>query len=496
MTDYNDKIESGELTPSEAIYLRDKHPITPLGLPKEFNIDALQPKQAEVLNRGDVRFSQDPVDSVTMMILQSLSSDGSLFFIANKAAEMVIGNGVYPELEPLNHDKDETLTIEGDEEKKAIAYLKERDAHVGKSESGVSFHLSFDQVVDAVCKLLMVYHRVAVKKHYGASGAISPDGSPNGDWPDVLEVIHPRDLGIIGLDKYGSVNSIYRNQPFFERLDSKQLIYAYNGFEGVQIHNAQGFGAPAGLGLVSSQRLLNKIENEDLPALLRVCWTGIPLIVYHTPGATAEKRREYIQSISDQLTAGGPMIISADPEQFAVHNLNINAKIKEILDLWVALHKKAAAEYGIPSTFISDDAEANRSTLPQKMHISLETGLRPRQRRLARVFEEQWYAPEFERVFPHLAKKYRVRMMFKSLNMESLAERVEAIVNASNIYRLTPSAFGKYIGLEHYGQDVDKEWIELQKKQLTQPTPNGSKVNVHQTDKGGKQVGKKYPSDK
>jgi len=413
---------------------------------------------SKTLDLTDDYYAVDTLDGATMEMHQSIASDGPLAHICNFYTELVMGTGFRAELERIPQPGDkvgEAPPEPSGEELEAIMFLAAADMHPGSTGSGL--WPSLFSAVGQLVKLTTVYHRACIVKHMSVPGgkAMEWGGKERKSVPQGLEVVHPRDLGMVGLNRQKVPVSIYRNMPF-DRLDLDSLIYVSSALEGCHVHNSAGYGLSPMSGCVDAARLYDKVEKEDLPAVTRVSWTKIPLIFVNMPGGDPARKRAALARLAGLINGGGPTLVGLDPESVKVEDIKMDPIVAELDQLKSTLLNYMAAHMNLPQVMVGEK-DTTRASSSAKSNLMIQGSIQPRRVRLGEILAAHWYMPMLRAEYPEVAKKWRVRVVFDNLDTESLAQKVEAI-NAIDASRpLTDGAYGRMLNIQGFEAMVDQK---------------------------------------
>lgn len=441
---------------------------------------------------GGVLPFQDPIyavntlDGAMMEMHQSVASDGPLAHICNFFTELVMGTGFRPEMVPVpqkGDDPDEPREP-GPEEDEAVAFLRAADCHPGTS--GNAMWPSLFEAVTQLVKLTTVYHRACIVKHGTIDGGetMSWDGEECAMVPQGLEVVHPMDLGMVGLNEQRVPVSIYRTGFSMERLALPRLIYASGSLEGCHVHNAPGFGLSPMSGCIDAARLFDKIEKEDLPAALRTAWTRIPLIFVNLPGGEGPRKMQLLRNLAAQLNAGGPTLVGIDPNNVEVEDLDMDPSLDKMLEIRTGLLNYMAAHMNLPQVSVGEK-DTTRAASAAKSNLMVQGSIQPRRDRLGELLSRSWYMPILKEKYPDVAKKWRVSVVFDNLDTESLAQKVEAINGIMASFALKGWAYGRLLNIKGFDRMIDQELQKKRQEAELAPTDSSGAPA-----KGGKNPGK------
>lgn len=447
-----------------------------------FPMEGSSPGQAPL---SDERYAVDTLDGVMMEMHQSVASDGPLSHICTLFTELVMGTGFRPELVPIpepGDDPDEDREHD-DECRDAIAFLRAVDMQQGDDRSGL-WPSMFGAVAQLV-KMTTVYHRACLIKHGAGAGPAPTFGGEELDTvPRALEVVHPRDMGMVGLDSRNVPRSIYRNLPMWDRLNLEDIIYLHSMVEGSHVHNSWGFGLSPISGCIDAARLHDKIEKEDAPAALRVSWTNIPLVFANLPGGEGPQKAEQLRRLSSQLHGGGPTFVALPPESVKVEDLKMQPALDPMREWKAALLNYMAAHVGLPQVAVSEK-DTTRAATSGKSNLMVQGTIQPRRERVGECLARQWYLPMLRERYPNVAKSWRVRVVFDNLDTESLAQKVEAISALDASWALKVTAAGRLLNIQGFKSMVD----ETLRRQRNEAQVAGPEDSSGAPARGGKNPG-------
>jgi len=406
----------------------------------------------------DRHYATNTLDGAMVEMHQSLASDGPLAHICNFYVELVMGTGFRPELEPMPMPGDDPDSPRecGGEELDAMAYLQAADLHQGEA-SGALWPSMFSAVSQLV-KLTTVYHRACIVKHGSATGGapMAWNGEECKEVPVALEVVHPRDLGMVGLNDQKVPVSIYRNWPGMERIPLPKCVYMTADLEGCQVYNSAGYGLSPMSGCVDAARLYDRLEKQDLPAVAQTSWTRIPLVFVNLPGGDVPERARLLRELSSQIAPGGPCMVGLDPESVKVEDLDMKPVLADMDNLRVSLLNYMAAHMNLPQVSVGEK-DTTRASSSAKSNLMVQGSIQPRRNRVGELLARKWYMPMLRARYPKVAREWRVRVVFDNLDTESLAQKVEAINGIMANFALKKSSYGRLLNIHGFENMVDEE---------------------------------------
>lgn len=407
----------------------------------------------------DEFYATNTLDGAMMEMHQSLASDGPLAHMCNFYTELVMGSGFWPELVPRpapGDDPEEERELDR-EAADAQGFLRAVDAHQGSARSGL--WPSMFGAVSQLVKLTTVYHRACFVKHGPLGTRAEPlhwGGEEVRDVPVCLEVVHPRDLGMVGLNAQKVPVSIYRNWPIMSRIPMEDMVYMSADLEGCHLHNSAGYGLPPVSGCIDAARLLAKIDQEDLPTLLRTSWTNIPLVFANMPGGDGRRKREQLRQLAASLSGGGPTLVGLPPDQVKVEDLKMNASMVDMDTVRSSLLNYMAAHMNLPQVSVGE-RDTTRAASSAKSNLMVQGSIQPKRERVGEALSRQWYGPILRSRYPKVAREWQVRVVFGNLDVESLAQKVEAINGIMASFALKARAYGQLLNIRGFDRMVDQE---------------------------------------
>jgi len=408
---------------------------------------------ADSFNRSWV-YSENPETEAEIQIHTALCSDGILGMLVNLHCALVMGRGFRFELEPIEPPEDGESPRKkiGTLERSIEACLNEAGRHCARR--GGALRPTLVEAVERLNKITMVHNRGCIVMH--GESTMEWKGQRIRGIPAALEVVHPSDLGMVALDETRHPTFVFRNAPWNDGIDLARTMYLWNAVEGAHIKYAEGHGISPIAPAVPAARVVDKMDNEDYPVVFRVGWTGVPLFVYGMPGALSGRRAEALQALVSNYVAGGPMVLAADPEKVAVHNLEPKPQIDAMNSTREMLVAYCAHVVGLPAMSVTEGG-TGRATSTARSTMTQQGTIEPRRMVLARLVSARFGQPILERNWPDVAKKWRVKVVFDAHDAESLAQKVEAANGIMAAWPITRKAYGSIIGISGFEEMGDEE---------------------------------------
>ena len=279
--------------------------------------------------------------------------------------------------------------------------------------------------------------------------------------PNVLKVLHPRDIGFVQID-----------QPTL-KLKGCSLMFATDVIEAADmlymehnpdspIYNGKYYGYSKMHRMIGHGRALRKLVDRDFPNVASIGYAGFSIIAFKedTKGTNAEVDQN--TTFVNTMTVGSPNATTLkDPEHdMKVHNVDTDPKISEMIEM-AHFHAEAAAKSAeVPTTLISKEKDPNRDTLLGVLRIFNENVVRRERIKIGKTFQQQWYMPNFRIIYKDkedILEQFHVEAEFDDFKLEAWDDLVAGVVELSKLNPLTAEAVGELLGIQNYETKIDPE---------------------------------------
>lgn len=343
----------------------------------------------------------------------------------------------------------------------------------------------FDSKVEALVRNHWVYGRDVMTYEYFDDRVFEWKGKKYPDIPNVLKILHPRDIGFVQIDqptlKMVGVQLMF-GTGIVEASDMLYLEHMSNS----AIYNGKFYGYSKMQRMIGHGRSLRKLIDKDFPNVASIGYAGFSVIAFKEDEKGSENEEQQNTDFINRLTIGSPNATSvADPEHdIKVHNINTDAKIKEMIEM-AHFHAEAAAKSAeVPTTLVSKEKDPNRDTLLGILRLFLENVIKRHRIKIGKQLTAQWYMKNFRIIYKDKQKildKFHVEAEFDDFKLESWADLVNSVIELSKLKPLKAAALGELLGIQNFENMIDPEGVALVEESLTDN--DGNKLTFSKSKK-------------
>jgi hypothetical protein len=431
------------------------------------------------------KFFMNPYQDLNYMVLQDIYANSIGGRIIDRKEELKFGNGIRPVLklrDPKKHGDDEAQQKLLEDNQEIIDKLLMIDDVLGDPDDALDPFLDTDvnTKFQALSKNAAVFGRCMIVKQFTkrlllADGTLAPSSIPN-----ILKVIHPRDMGIVEIDqeswKLRSVNIRFTAQDILPH----QMIYIESGLNN-PIYNGLHYGFSEMQSMIAPSRSLRQMIEIDFPTITKHVWAGIGFGFIKPEGTTEAQKQEELNQINSVARSGRLNLMMINPEDVRIDFQDFNPKINELVQLADFLIRYNIAQTGMPQALFAQEQDSNRSTLIQKIRLFMDGGLKNNQKDFAQQFAKQHYMPNFKAMYgvdSEEFKTFKVEAEFEPLKLEAFDDSVEAVIKLNEEFPLLPEAAGELLGIDNFETKLDP----------TIPRPDPNQQGIKFQDSEGKEI--------
>lgn len=369
-----------------------------------------------------------------------------------------------PKMEEVERDetKEEAIVRVLDENKKLLEPLTAIDESFSDPlGEDPMMDESFDSKATALVKNHWIYGRDLMTKEYFTERTFEWDGKKFPAIPNVLKVLHPRDIGFVQIDqptlKLKGCSLMFSTDIIL----AADMIYLEHN-PSSPIYNGKFYGYSKMHRMIGHGRALRKLIDRDFPNVASIGYAGFSVIAFRedSKGTPAEVTQN--EALVNALTVGSPNAVTLkDPEHdMKVHDIDTDPKISEMIEM-AHYHAEAAAKSAeVPTTLISKEKDPNRDTLLGVLRIFNENVIRRERIKIGKVFQMQWYMPNWRIIYKDKTKvleQFHVEAEFDDFKLEAWDDLVAGVVELSKLNPLRAEAIGDLLGIENYETKIDPE---------------------------------------
>ncbi len=320
---------------------------------------------------------------------------------------------------------------------------------------------SFQMKGAALVRNHWIYGRDLMTKEYFPERTFVWDKKRFPGIPNVLKVLHPRDIGFVQIDqptlKLKGCSLMFATDVIL----AADMIYMEHAPDS-PIYNGKYYGYSKMHRMIGHGRALRKLIDRDFPNVASIGYAGFSIIAFKEDTKGTPKELDQNTTFVNTMTVGSPNATTLkDPEHdMKVHNVDTDPKISEMIEM-AHFHAEAAAKSAeVPTTLISKEKDPNRDTLLGVLRIFNENVVRRERIKIGKVFQQQWYMPNW-RVIYHdkkdILEEFHVEAEFDDFKLEAWDDLVAGVVELSKLNPLTAEAIGDLLGIENYETKIDPE---------------------------------------
>ena len=430
------------------------------------------------------KFFMNPYQDLDYMVLQDIYANSIAGRIIDRLIEMLFGNGIKPVLKlrnPKDAGDEKLQQKEIENNQKIIDDLIAVDEALGDPDDEIDPYLDTDINTKflALVKNAFVFGRSMIIKEFLKPVKLA-DGRVIAGIPNVLKVIHSRDMGLIEIDqeswKLKSVNVRFTGQ----QVVPQQMIYIEHGSDN-PVYNALHYGYSAMQSMIGASRSLKQMIEVDFPTISKHVWAGIGFMFIKPEGTTPAQKQAELDQINSIARAGRLNSLMLNPEDVKVDFQDFNPKINELVQLADFLIRYNIAQTGMPQAIFAQEKDSNRATLIGKIRFFMDSVVRNHQKWICQEFAKQWYMPNFKAIYgkdSEIFKKFKIDCEFEPLKIEAFDDAADAVIKINKEFPLSDKAAGDLLGIENFEAMRDPD--------IQKPDPN--KRGFGFVDKNGDDV--------
>ena len=410
-----------------------------------------------------------------------------------------MGRGIRPVLKLNVKPTDEDLkTIDGHKETKDEAEARIIEENQKLLDPIIAIDKSFsdpdqkdpylDEDINTKFEALIrnhwIFGRCMILKESFDEYTFEWEGKKYPDIPNVLKIIHPRDMGFVQID-----------QPTL-KLKAIQLNYSTTMIPATEIifleHNADSpiylgkyFGYSKMQRMQGHGRSLRKLIDKDFPNVASVGYAGFSIIAFKRDGKGTTNESSQNQNFVNTMTVGLPNAAAfADPEKdVKVHQVDTDAKISEMIEM-AHYHAEACAKIGeVPTALVAKEKDPNRDTLLGILRLFIENVIKRHRATIGHKIDAQHYMPNFRIIHKDnedAIKRFHIESEFDDFKLESWVDIVSSVVELNQLYKLKADANGELLGIPNLESKIDRE-AEALDQEMKLENEKGEGIAIRKT---------------
>jgi len=284
--------------------------------------------------------------------------------------------------------------------------------------------------------------------------------------PKIILVIHPRDMGfnyvdyrthrLLGLQLNNSNWILKPNEMVFWEWKPDNPVYG-----------SKFYGMSAAQSMMGSARTLRRVIEVDFPLIAKTRWSGMYWLVFKRKGEQIGTSDVELARILANVELNGiNATLEENPnDDFALHKIDLDPKIAELLQLVKDLIQYMMAQVGMPQGLLYGEQDLNRDTLTKKIATWTKGPLKAyRQwflegvtlywyRRMTKTLEEQ------SEKWKKAMKEIEVLADVEEFRLEDMLEQVDYIAKLQQIIgaALTTKAIGDMLDIPDIDSMIDPD---------------------------------------
>lgn len=439
--------------------------------PKPYSAAQIQSfKQRSKNNSFFPKFFMNPYQDLDYMVLQDIYANSIAGRIIDRLLELLFGNGIKPVLKLRNPNEigdEQAQQKEIENNQKIIDDLIAVDDALGDPDDALDPYLDTDINTKflGLIKNAFVFGRSMIVKEFLKPVKLV-DGRTFSGIPNVLKVVHSRDMGLVEIDqeswKLKSVQIRFTSQNVIP----SQMIYIEHGANN-PVYNALHYGFSAMQSMIGASRSLKQMIEIDFPTITKHLWAGIGFMFIKPEGTTDSEKDNELARINAVVRAGRLNELMIDPNDTRVDFQDFNPKINELVQLADFLIRYNIAETGMPQAIFAQEKDSNRATLIGKIRFFMDSVVKNHQKWICQELAKQWYMPNFRAMYgsdSEIYKKFKIDCQFEPLKIEAFDDAADAVIKINKEFPLTDEAAGNLLGIDNFKSMRDPD--------INRPDPN------------------------
>ena len=281
--------------------------------------------------------------------------------------------------------------------------------------------------------------------------------------PKIMMVIHPRDLGFNYIDyKTHRILGIQLNNSNWILRPDEMIFWEWMPYN--PVYGSLGYGMSAAQSMMGSSRTLRRIIEVDFPLIAKTRWSGMYWLVFKQKGEDLNTREGELDAILSRIELNGiNATLEENPvEDFALHKIDLDPKIAELLQTVRDLIQYMMSQVGMPQGLLYGEEDLNRDTFKSKIATWTKGPLKRYRTPFLEGITKQWYArlgktlaeqsPEWEKAL----EKFEIIATVDEFKLDSREDLLNAMQMLENITGpWTDKARAEFLEIEDLAQRID-----------------------------------------
>lgn len=257
--------------------------------------------------------------------------------------------------------------------------------------------------------------------------------------PTALKIIHPRDLGRVFLDQETwGLEKVITTFPSDE-LVPDEMVYCINRPDSPR-RRTMWYGYSEMQRIVGAARAWRRIVEYDMPEITTSMWAGYGMFILKKMGRSKIDAENDANTLLNSLQSGAFNAVTVDSnDEVEFKNLDLNPKIKEMVDLASFYERIIIGNFAVPSALLGREEDQNRATLIGKIQFFLQGVVKSRRDWVSELVSQQWYERNLRKMgMGDILEKVRVKAEFEPIIVESWFDLVDAVLRIKGVFPQMP----------------------------------------------------------
>ena len=335
----------------------------------------------------------------------------------------------------------------------------------------------FNTKIEALVRNHWIFGRCMLLKESFDEYTFEWEGTKYPKIPNVLKVIHPRDMGFVQIDQPTlKLKGIQLNYSTTIIPADEMLFLEHNPDSPIYLGKYYGYSKMQRM--LGHGRSLRKLIDKDFPNVASVGYAGFSIVAFKRDKKGSNAESDQNQSFVNTMTVGLPNAATFDnpADDVHVHQIDTDPKIKEMIEM-AHYHAEACAKINeVPTALVAKEKDPNRDTLLGILRLFIENVVKRHRVTIGTKIAAQHYMPNFRIIYEgksEILDKFHIESEFDDFKLESWVDIVDAVVNLNQLFKLKVDANGELLGIPNLETKID---------------PDGTPINPTQsfTDADGK----------
>ena len=428
------------------------------------------------------KFFMNPYQDLDYMVLQDIYANTIAGRIIDKTVDVMHGTGMKPILKLRNPNQvgdEEAQQKKLEDGQQIIDDLIAVDENIGDPDDTNDDFLDvdFNTKMKALTRNSAVFGRDMAIKEFLKPVVIR--GKSFANIPNVLKIIHPRDMGIVEIDQPSWKLKSIQIRFTAQNITPRQMMYLEHSSNN-PIFNGLHYGYSMMQSMIGASRTLRQMIEKDYPTITKHVWAGYGFLTVKPQGTTESAKEKERDDILANLRTGRWNLLLENPEDVKIDAKDISPKIAELVQLADFLIRYNIAQVGIPQGLFTQEKDSNRATLIGKMRFFMTGVIKNYQDWVTQQNSKQWYMPNFKAMYGDKKefKEYRIDAEFQPMKFENWQDLVEGVTKLNKITPLTTKAIGELVDIDDFESKVDPDIPRTQQKSFDVDDGEGNTSTV------------------